>query len=40
MLKTKKVLKAVREKCQVTYKSRTVRITPDFSTETMKDGRS
>ena len=30
MLKTKKVLKAVREKGQVTYKGRPIRITPDF----------
>jgi hypothetical protein len=32
-------LKAVREKGQVTYKGRPIRITPDFSTETMKDRR-
>jgi hypothetical protein len=32
-----KILKAVREKCRVTYKGR---ITPDFSPETMKDRRS
>jgi hypothetical protein len=31
-----RILKAVREKCQVTYKGRPIRITPDFSTETMK----
>ena len=26
----------MREKCQVTYKGRPIRITPDFSSETMK----
>ena len=31
-----RILKAVREKGQVTYKGRPIRITPDFSTETMK----
>jgi len=31
-----KILKAVRGKCQVTYKGRPIRITPDFSTDTMK----
>jgi hypothetical protein len=31
-----RILKAVREKCQVTYKGRPIRITPDFSPETMK----
>jgi hypothetical protein len=35
-----KILKAVREKGQVTYKGRPVRITPDFSPETMKARRS
>jgi hypothetical protein len=30
------ILKAVREKGQVTYKGRPVRITPDFAPETMK----
>jgi hypothetical protein len=34
------VLIVVREKGQVTYKGRTIRITPDFSPETMKDRRS
>jgi hypothetical protein len=34
--KKKRVLKAVREKGQVTYKGRPIRITPDFSPETMK----
>ena len=29
-----RILKAVREKCQVTYKGRPIRITPDFSPET------
>ena len=31
-----RILKAVREKGQVTYKGRPIRITPDFSSETMK----
>jgi hypothetical protein len=31
-----RILKAVREKGQVTYKGRPIRITPDFSPETMK----
>jgi hypothetical protein len=31
-----RILKAVREKCQVTYKGRTIKISPDFSPETMK----
>jgi hypothetical protein len=35
-----KILKAVREKGQVTYKGRSIRITPDFSPETMKARRS
>jgi hypothetical protein len=34
------VLKAVREKGQVIYKGRTIRIIPDFSPETMKARRS
>jgi hypothetical protein len=34
------MLKAVREKSQVTYKDRPIRITPDFSPETMEAGRS
>jgi hypothetical protein len=33
MHKTKKILKAVREKGQVTYKGRPIRITPDVSTD-------
>jgi hypothetical protein len=35
-----RILKAVKEKCQVTYKGRPIRITPDFSPETMKAKRS
>jgi hypothetical protein len=35
-----RILKAVREKGQVTYKGRLIRITPDFSPETMKARRS
>jgi hypothetical protein len=35
-----RVLKAVREKDQVTYKGRPTRITPDFSPETMKARRA
>jgi hypothetical protein len=35
-----RILKAVREKCHVTYKGKPVRITPDFSPETMKARRS
>jgi hypothetical protein len=35
-----RILKAVREKGQVPYKGRTIRITPDFSPETMKARRS
>jgi hypothetical protein len=31
-----RILKAVRETGQVTYKGRSIRITPDFSPETMK----
>ena len=31
-----RILKAVREKDQVTYKGKPIRITPDFSPETMK----
>jgi hypothetical protein len=34
------MLKAVREKGQVTYKGRPIRITPDFSPETPKVRRS
>ena len=35
-----RILKAVRKKGQVTYKGRPIRITPDFSPETMKGRRS
>jgi hypothetical protein len=35
-----RILKAVRGKGQVTYKGRPIRITPDFSTETIKARRS
>ena len=35
-----RILKAVRRKGQVTYKGRIIRITPDFSTETLKTRRS
>jgi hypothetical protein len=35
-----RILKAVREKCQVTYKGRPIKITPEFSPETMKARRS
>jgi hypothetical protein len=35
-----RILKAVREKGQVTYKGRPIRITPDFSPETLKARRS
>jgi hypothetical protein len=35
-----RLLKAVREKGQVTYKGRPIRVTPDFSPETMKARRA
>ena len=35
-----RILEAVREKGQVTYKGRPIRITPDFSPETMKARRA
>jgi hypothetical protein len=35
-----RILKAVRERGEVTYKGRHTRITPDFSLETMKARRS
>ena len=35
-----KILKAARQKGQVTYKGRSIRITPDFSTEIMKARRA
>ena len=40
VLNKERILKAVREKDQVTYKGRPIRITPDFSPETMKARRS
>jgi hypothetical protein len=40
MHKTKRILKVVRGKYQVTYKGRPIRIIPDFSPETMKPKRS
>ena len=40
VLNTERILRAVREKGQVTYKGRPIRITPDFSPETMKARRS
>jgi hypothetical protein len=39
-LNKERILKAVRENGQVTYKGRPIRITPDFSPETMKARRS
>ena len=39
-LNNERILKALREKSQVTYKGRPIRIIPDFSTETMKARRS
>ena len=39
-LNKERILKAIREKGQVTYKGRSIRITPDFSPETMKARRS
>jgi tRNA A37 threonylcarbamoyladenosine dehydratase len=33
---TERILKAVREKKQVTYKGKPIKITADFSTETLK----
>jgi hypothetical protein len=35
-----RILKSLREKDQVIYKDRPIRITPDFSPETMKARRS
>jgi len=40
VLNKERILKAVREKGQVTYKGRPIRITADFSPETMKARRS
>jgi hypothetical protein len=39
-LNKERILKAVREKGQVTYKGRTINMTPEFSPETMKARRS
>jgi hypothetical protein len=39
-LNKERILKAIREKGQVTYNGRPIRITPDFSPETMKARRS
>ena len=39
-LNKERILKAVREKGQVTYKGRPIRITPNFSPERMKARRS
>jgi hypothetical protein len=39
-LSKERILKALRENGQVTYKGRPIRITPDFSPETMKARRS
>jgi hypothetical protein len=39
-LNRERILKAVKEKGQVTYKGRPIRITPDFSPETVKARRS
>jgi hypothetical protein len=39
-LNKERILKAIREKGQVTYKGKPIRITPDFSPETMKARRS
>jgi hypothetical protein len=33
----KRILKAIREKKQITYKSKPITITADFSTETLKE---
>jgi hypothetical protein len=35
-----RILKAIRDKCQVTCKGRPIIISPDFSSETMEDRRS
>ena len=40
VLNKDRILKAVREKGQVAYKGRPIRITPDFSPETKKARRS
>jgi hypothetical protein len=40
ILNKERILKTVREKGQVTYKGRPIKITPDFSPETIKARRS
>jgi len=40
MQNKEKILKAAREKDYVPYKDRSIRITPDFSTETLKARRA
>jgi hypothetical protein len=35
-----RILKAVREKKQITYKGKSIKITADFSMETLKAGRA
>jgi hypothetical protein len=35
-----RILKAVKEKCQLTYKGRPIRVTPEFTPETVKARRS
>jgi hypothetical protein len=40
VLNRDRILKTVKEKCQVIYKGKPIRITPDFSPETMKARRS
>ena len=39
-LNNERILKAIREKVQITYKGRLIRITPDFSTGTLKARRT
>jgi hypothetical protein len=39
-LNKERILKALREKVQVTYKGKSIRIIPDFSSETTKARRS
>jgi hypothetical protein len=39
-LNNDRILNAVRDKGQITCKGRPIRITPDFSSETIKSGRS
>jgi hypothetical protein len=40
MKKKERILKAAKEKRQVTYKRKPIRITADFSTQTLNTGRS